>query len=455
MNTSSATGQPQAVIDVADIVEKQKLSGFIIRLIVVSWLITFVDGFDMNVIAFAAPYLATAYDLDKPMLANVFGVGIAGSLLGSMLFGALGDRLGRRRSIILATATFGVFTLGLALADEYWELLALRFLNGMALGGAIPLACALSIEYVPRRYRATIVTLIMLGYGLGVSMGGPIAVALIPRYGWQSVFVLGGLASLLAAILLYWALPESLRFLATRESRNAAMLRIVRKLAPERKDLEKARFILSGQDTDGGARSSPTVLFRGELRWITPLLWLGYAASSMNTFFFSTWGPLVFEEMGLTRETAAYSSSFNSLAGAIGALVLMRFTDRIGAISVAVLPAIAVPFLLAIGLVPVGQTAFLVMMGTLYIFLGGSHYGIISIAGTFYPTAHRALGAGWASGMGKLGSIAGPWVGGWILASVFPVRHAFAVLAICPAIFFVCVLAIGLMERRGRVRAAE
>jgi MFS transporter, AAHS family, 4-hydroxybenzoate transporter len=168
---------------------------------------------------------------------------------------------------------------------------------------------------------------------------------------------------------------------------------------------------------------------------------------------------MLFEKMGLSRDAAAWSSSFNSLAGALGALALMRFTDRIGPIVVALLPAVAVPFLLFIGFVPVSHVMFMAMMVLLYVFLGGSHYGIISITGTFYPTTYRALGTGWASAAGKIGSVAGPLVGGVIMASVLardiPAQRAFVFLALCPSIFFACMLAIGLMERRGTIRAAE
>lgn len=449
MNDSAKT------VDVTEVIEKQRLRWFVVRLILVSWVVTFFDGYDLNVIAFAAPYMREAYALDASMLRDIFSIGIAGTLFGGFLFGFLGDRWGRRPTIILSTTLFGLLTLLLAKADTYRELVAIRFLNGLALGGVLPLIWALSVEYVATRYRATIVTLIMLGYGIGVSTAGPISVVLSPRFGWQSVFVFGGGASLLAAVLLYYTLPESLRFLATRPHNNARMARIVQRLAPERTDLEGARFVMSGLvETTRRPWWDVRSLFSGGLRHITPLLWIGYAASSMTSFFFTTWGPLVFEALGFTRSTAAYASSLNSLAGAFGAVCLMRFTDRIGAISVAVMPAIAVPLLLYIGFEPVSHGSFIAMMAVLMIFLGGSHYGIISISGTFYPTAHRALGTGWLSAMGKIGSVAAPWLGYYIQDADIPVQRTFALLAIPPAIFAAAILVIGVLERRGRVRAA-
>ena len=442
------------VVDVSDVIERQRLRWFVVRLVLVSWFVTFFDGYDLNVIAFAAPYLKEAYALDTSMLTNVFGAGLLGTLFGGFLFGFLGDRMGRRPTIIASAMLFGLLTLLMAGVQSYSQLVLVRFLNGLALGGALPLIWALSVEYVATRYRATIVTLIMLGYGMGVSAAGPISIALSPHFGWRSVFIFGGIASLISAFLLWKALPESLRFLATRPHDNARMARIVKRLAPERTDLDGARFTMRGLAETKRPWWDVRALFYGPLHLITPLLWISYAASSITTFFFTTWGPLVFESLGFTRETAAYASSLNSIAGAVGALALMRFTDRIGPISVAVMPAISVPFLVCIGLASVTHSEFLLMMGVLYVFLGGSHYGIISIGGTFYPTTHRALGTGWLAAMGKFGSVAAPWIGGWLLSSHMPVQRTFVWLAVPPAIFAIATLAIGLLERRGRIRAA-
>jgi AAHS family 4-hydroxybenzoate transporter-like MFS transporter len=444
-------------IDVGHIIEQQRLGGFIIRMMLVAWLVTFFDGFDQNVVAFAAPYLIERLGFTDSMMSHVFGSGIAGSLIGGFLFGFVGDRIGRRSAIILCSAIFGTLTIGLAFTRNYQEFIALRFLNGLALGGAIPLIWALTIEYVPRRFRATAVTLIMLGYGLGVASSGPLSVELIPRFGWPSVFIFGGGASLLSVALLYFALPESLRFLATKKNQDARINRIVRKLAPEKADQPGATYVLSGQQaepTQDRASRGPAALFRGPLRLVTPLLWIAYAASSMVSYFFTTWGPLVFERIGLSREMSAYGTSLNSLCGAVGGVLLMRFLDRIGAVSLAIMPAIAVPFLLVVGFGNVGSTTFVVLMACLMLFLGGSHYGVFSMTGTFYPTTHRALGTGWASGMGKLGSIAAPYLGGWLMASQIPIERTFAVLAICPAVFFACMLTIGILERKGRISPA-
>jgi MFS transporter, AAHS family, 4-hydroxybenzoate transporter len=451
--TPRASIQPPT-IDVAQIIESQQPGRVLVRLVFICWVVTFFDGFDTNAIAFAAPYLAQAYSFDKSELAKVFAAGGFGTLFGGFLFGALGDQIGRRRAIIAATLIFAVLTLLLALSNQYWELLVVRCLNGVALGGALPIIWALGVEYVPTRYRATAVTLIMLGYGIGVAAAGPVSVALVPHFGWQSIFIFGGVASLLAAWLLWAFLPESLRYLAARGADSERLARVVHWVDPGRSDPPDTQYILEAPSTPERQSWGPAPLFTGQVQRITPLLWVGYVASSMLAFFFTTWGPTVFEEMGLNRSTAAWAVSLNSLAGAIGGVALMRFTDRLGVISIAVMPAISVPALLLIGLAPIPPMIAVGMMALLYVFIGGSHYGIISIAGTFYPTRHRALGTGWMSGIGKLGSVLAPLLGGVLLSSGMPVQRVFAVLAIFPGIFALCSLIIGRLERSGKLRAA-
>ena len=155
--------------DISEIIENQEFTWFVTSLVQVSCVVTFFDGFDMNVIAFVAPDMSAALHLNRFMMGKVFSAGLLGTMIGGFFFGYLGDRIGRRPSIILATASFGLLTLALAQSGSYEALLVLRVADGIAIGGLLPLCWALNIEYVPRRYRSTVVTIIMLGYTLGNS----------------------------------------------------------------------------------------------------------------------------------------------------------------------------------------------------------------------------------------------------------------------------------------------
>jgi AAHS family 4-hydroxybenzoate transporter-like MFS transporter len=334
----------------------------------------------------------------------------------------------------------------LAQSGNYATLLTLRLLDGIATGGLLPLCWALNIEYVPRRYRSTVVTVIMLGYTFGNSFGGPLTIWLTPHYGWRSVFIFGGCAALVATGLLLLFLPESIKFLAIRNKRPDLIVTYAQRLAPNQAIRASDGFVLS--DEIRSEKFAVSMLFQNELRWITPILWIAYIASSIAVFFRVSWEPSVFQALGFSRSTAALASSANSVGGAIGGLLLMRFTDTRGVIAVAVLPALAVPTLLVMGLVRLGGNAFLVLSFFNTMFLVGAHFGIHSIAGIFYPSAYRANGAGWATSIAKIGSILGPLVGGAALSSGMPVKMMYAILATCPVVVGIGIFIVGKIQRR-------
>lgn len=436
-------------IDIATFIDERKLGGFNVKLIVLSWLITVFDGFDMMMISFTAPYMRDEMGLDKLMLGNVFSIGLLGMMVGGFLFAYIGDRIGRRRTIVCAAYAFGILTTATALAQSYHALLVLRFLDGMAIGGMLPLAWALNIEYVPNRMRSTVVTIIMVGYSLGTALAGPVTVWLAPDYGWESVFIFGGVGTLICATLLLFGLPESIRFLASKGLRPDIIASTLNRIDPSLRATIQDRFILSDEQQD---RSNFTAgkLFIGDLKWLTPLLWMAYIASTLAIYFKANWGPIVLEDLQFSRSTAAYVSSFGGVAGAALGLALMRFTDRHGPFAVAVYPLIAFPMLLFIGLAPLPPDIFLVLSIISTSFVGGAHFGILSIAGVFYPSAIRANGAGWATSIAKVGGICGPLIGGYVLASGLPIVRSFALLAICPAVLAACAIGIGVVVRRRR-----
>ena len=377
-------------VDVAAFIDGRRLGGFNYKLIILSWLITFFDGFDMMLISFTAPYMRDELGLDNLMLGNVFSSGLLGMMIGGFLFAYIGDRIGRRRAIVFAAYAFGILTTATAFAQSYHALLALRFLDGLAIGGMLPLAWALNIEYVPARMRSTVVTIIMVGYSLGTALAGPVTVWLAPDYGWEGVFVFGGLGTLVCATLLLFGLPESVRFLASKGLRPDIIAATLNRLDPSLRANAQDQFILSDERQD---KSHFTVgkLLKGDLKWLTPLLWTAYVASTLAIYFKANWGPIILEELQFSRSTAAYVASLGGVAGAALGLVLMRFTDRHGPFAVAVYPLIALPLLLLIGLVPLAPEVFLPLSIFSTSFVGGAHFGILSIAGVYYPSAIRAM----------------------------------------------------------------
>jgi AAHS family 4-hydroxybenzoate transporter-like MFS transporter len=261
------------------------------------------------------------------------------------------------------------------------------------------------------------------------------------------VFVFGGLFTLILTGLLIALLPESIRFLASKRQRMDLIALIVRRMLPGKEIPTDTQFVVADEGGQG-RKFTPSLLFAGALRFVTPLLWVSYVCSSLTTFCISTWTPLVFEALKFSRTDAAWAGSGQSLAGMIAALLLMRFTDKFGSISITIMPLFAVPVLLIAAFGNLSHNAFFMFYPLVGFFVTGAHNGMHSIAGIFYPSSYRSNGTGWASAIAKIGATAGPMVGAWVLSSGLPTRQLFAVLAIAPAVMTICVFTLGLVHRR-------
>jgi AAHS family 4-hydroxybenzoate transporter-like MFS transporter len=426
------------------LIDARRLNGFNYLVITLSWLITAFDGLDQMMIGFTVPYIRDELHLTNAMIGYIASAGLAGMTVGGLLSPALADRIGRRPAVILTSFAFAVLTAATAWADSYPALVVMRFVDGLAIGGMLPLAWALNIEFVPKRIRSTVVTIVMVGYSAGVALSGPLTNAVAPRYGWQGVYIVGGIGTLLCAVALWIWLPESIRFLVIHGRRPDRLASTLRRLDPACAATPGDRFVLSDEIK---SKFDLRQLFAGPLRLVTPLLWFGYLMSSLAVFFISSWGPIVIESLEFSRRTAAIVPSFTSLFGASAGLLLMRYTDRHGPAAISVYPAIAVPVLIVAGLGLVPHDAFLVVVLIGTSMVTGMHFGMHSIAGIYYPSVIRATGAGVATSVAKCGAILGPIVGAVVLSSGIPVVRTYALLAICPALVIVSVLAISAAVR--------
>jgi AAHS family 4-hydroxybenzoate transporter-like MFS transporter len=446
------------VIDVTHVIENQRRNSLVLTVVILSTAIMFLDGYDLQAMAFAAPSIVRAWSIDRAALGIVFSAGIFGIMVGGLVFGSLGDRIGRRLSIMASMAVFGGFTLATVWARDTTSLIVLRFLAGIGIGGLAPLCYSLNLEYVPSRFRGTVVAIIMIGYVAGSSFGGFIAAGLVPSFGWPIVFAVGGVLPLAAIALCYVLLPESIKFLVARNDRPEDVARILNRIDPRLDARASMRFIMSDEPAAAGAGTSAAsriaALFHGRLAMVTPLLWLAYIASSITLFFLNSWIPLLAEASGRTPAQAAMGLTVFSLGGAVGVLMAGRVLDRLGVLAIAVVPLIASPLVASLGFAGFDGGTFLAAMLCVGFFVVGGHQGLNSAVGQLYPSSNRATAVGWALSVAKIGSICGPLIAGILLARHLPVPSLFLLAAVPPLVVAGCVLVLGL-SRRKETRAPE
>src|SRR3984957_8549900 len=231
-------------VDVADFIDAQPVGGFQIRLLLICAAVLFLDGFDTQAIGYVAPALAREWGLTKGALGPVFSAGLFGLMLGALAFSPLADRIGRRKIIIFSTLAFGLGALVTAFAQDVNTLLAIRFLTGLGLGGAMPNAIATTAEFSPHRRRATMVMAMFCGFSVGAALGGFLAAGLIPYFGWRSVFIVGGAAPLLRAPALALKLPDSVRFLALPRRADARVAELLGRINPKAVFAPATRFLV-------------------------------------------------------------------------------------------------------------------------------------------------------------------------------------------------------------------
>ncbi|HWE79370.1 MAG TPA: MFS transporter [Pseudolabrys sp.] len=400
----------QPVVPVSRLLDERGLGSFQIVLLIWSFFLVLIDGYDIAAIAFAAPHLVREWHVSPKALGPVFSASLVGILFGSALFGWVGDRYGRKASLIAANLVFGVFTVGAAYATNLDQMFWLRLLAGLGIGGVIPNVVAINAESAPRRLRAT---LAIIGVGfvpLGGAIPGFITAALVPTHGWQIIFMIGGIVPIVIAIAAIFGLPESIKFMALHESHREKMTAAIRTISPATNVPANARFVIEDEQQVQGF--NPKYLFGQGLQLITPLLWLLFALNLMGYFFLISWTPTLMTAAKLPPTTVALSGASLQIGGTVGALVLCWWLQKHRFLAVAIMFVLAVPIVGAIGYAGLtSQTALLITIFFAGFFVLGIQSAINVIGALVYPTSLRANGSGWELGIGRIGSIVGPLVG--------------------------------------------
>lgn len=437
------TPQP---IDVTAFIDRHRLSPFQVTILVLCFLIVAIDGFDTAAIGFIAPAIRAEWHLTPAHLAPLFGAGLAGLMAGAFLCGPLADRFGRKTVLIGSVVFFGVASLASAWSGDLWTLIALRFLTGLGLGGAMPNTITLTSEFCPEKRRSFLVTTMFCGFTIGSAAGGLTSAALVDAFGWRSVLIIGGMLPLVLAVALVRMLPESVRYLVVAGKDSGRIAAILQRIAPH-EDLRGATFAVAAQRQ---ASSPVRHLFRPELLRGTLLFWLTFFMSLLVIYLLSNWLPTLLRGTGMSLRTAALVTTMFQVGGTAGAIVLGWLMDRFNPHYV-----LATSYTLAgVFVAVVGSVAATPWLAGLAVFwagfcVSGSQVGGNALSAAFYPTDCRATGVSWANGIGRMGSVIGSVGGGAMLSMGFSMPALFVLVGVPAVIAGMTMLSLG------RLRAAE
>lgn len=413
-------------VDIGALIDSSPIGPLQVATFTLCLLCLIIDGFDVQALGYTAPAIIRDWGVPNSALGPVFGAGNFGVLIGALVFSMLADKIGRRPVLIGATFFFSVMTLLTARAQSVDQLLLLRFIAGIGLGCIIPNATALVGEYSPARRRVTLIMSITVGFTAGAAIGGFVAAWLIPAFGWRSVFYFGGAVPLVIGIAMWLWLPESLQFMAVRGRDPRAIRHWLKRIAPSSPD--DAEYVVREENRAG----VPMIhLFREGRTLVTLLLWVVNFMNLLNLYSLASWLPTVVRDAGYSTSTAVLVGTILQVGGTIGTFGLAWLIAHRGFI-----PVLAASFAIAsLSIALIGMPSLSLVWLTALVFIAGwcvvgAQPGINAFAATYYPTYLRSTGVGWGLGIGRIGAIVGPILGGEFMRLQWTTQDIFFAAAI-------------------------
>jgi MFS transporter, AAHS family, 4-hydroxybenzoate transporter len=402
-------------INVIEVIDKAPIGALQIQIIVLCCLVSMLDGFDTQSIAFVAPSISRIWSLPPARFGSIFSATLLGTAIGAVVFGRLADRYGRRKLIAIAVAAFGSMTIACAFAGGVLSLAILRFLAGLGLGGAIPNFLAYASEFAPERARSTIVVVTLWGFPAGAVLGGLASTQLIEQWGWSSVFIAGGALPLILAPILFLILPESIRYLTLQPSSGPLVAMTLRRIDESFDYPGDAAYFLP--EKEAPSRRVREV-FEGRLAVGTTLLGGALFMSLLLAYLLVNWIPLLFRAIGMPLGDALLGAVVLNSGGIAGSYVFSRLIDR----TRGALPLMSASYSVAalaigtLGVFGVSRGLILSSTGIVGFFLIGTQMSLTAYIADYYPSALRATGIGLTQAIGRCGSLIGPLLGGLLLS---------------------------------------
>ncbi|KVQ34478.1 4-hydroxybenzoate transporter [Burkholderia cepacia] len=415
-------------LNIQEFLDSRPFGPFHWRILLLGLMILILDGFDVVAMGFIAPAIIADWKLSRASLGPVLSMGLFGLAIGALTGGPLADRFGRRRVIIGAVCFSGLMSLASAWSPNIAVLAVMRFLTGLGLGASQPNTATLASEYAPKKYRSLMVTVIYCGFTLGAAGGGFLSSYLIPNHGWQSILVVGGAVPLIFALILFFVLPESAKFLAVKHGGRAALERVVNLIEPGVVSAS-TEFVTAERDHTG--KGAIRLIVAKPHTTVTLALWIGLFMNLMTVYFLNSWLPIIVKDNNFSLADAALVGAMMQVGGTLGNIVIGWEMDRfnshkvmIGTLLAAWIATVALARLNP-GLY--GLIALVVLLGYC---INSTNTGWVAMAASYYPTEMRATGTSWMTGIGRFGAIAGASIGAVLVSFKWDFGQLFLALTV-------------------------
>lgn len=398
--------------------------------IAICFLMNVLDGMDVLVVSYCAPAIAQALKLGPKTLGIVFSAGLVGMAIGAIFLAPYADKFGRKKLILASAFIMGFSVFLTALSENILQLVIMRLISGLGIGCMLATTATLTSENVLNNSKDFWVSLVISGYPVGAVISGYIAATVIPSYGWESMFIFAGLTTLLTIPLTYFFLTESPQFYLKKQPFGA--LEKVNKLFIKMNlrpldNLPEFRLNL---------KNKPLVsqLFSNKYKLSTLQLWAALFFAFGCLYFLISWIPKLATDAGLSIELAIYAGTIFNVGAFFGIVLQGYFSSKIGLKKTISIFLLLTFVLMASFKVFIGTDFLLIVYFLLGFSLQGGFVGLYAVAARLYPTEFKTTGVGWAIGVGRLGGILAPVIGGLFIAMGLSLSANFLIFSI-PALF--------------------
>ncbi|WP_435355983.1 MFS transporter [Emticicia sp. SJ17W-69] len=383
--------------------------------IFVCFLMNMLDGMDVMVVSYAAPNISKDWSVSPQSLGVVFSAGLLGMAIGAIFLASRADKIGRKGIILISNVLMSVSVFATAWANSVEMLTIMRVVSGIGIGGMLASTATLTSENAPQKTKDFWVSFVMAGYPIGAVLSGLVAASVIPQYGWPAIFKIAGFASFVTLPIGYFFLKESKEFLNKSASRE---------------------------------RPALTALLAEKYKKATIGLWVAIFMAFATLYFLTTWIPKLASVTGLSVELAIYAGTVFNL-GAFFGIISQGYLSSIFGLQKTIFGyLIFTAFLMLIFGQFAGSVMVLVLFGLIGFGIQGGFVGMYSLAARLYPTEIRATGVGGAVGIGRIGAIVGPLLGGVLIGAGLSMTTNFIVFAVPTVISGIAMLYISTKDSR-------
>lgn len=414
-----------AKVNVVEVINNGRFNKFHAGLFIWSFFIILFDGYDLSVYGTVVPILMEQWKLTPVEIGTMGSYGLFGMMFGAIIFGMLADRIGRKKVILINVFLFSAFTLLCAFADSPTTFSIFRFLAGLGLGGIMPNIAALTMDYAPRAMRIRLVSLTLVSFAVGGTLAPTVGVLLISTFGWTSVFIVAG-TPLLALPFMMKQLPESSSYLI-RTGKKEKLFVILSKISPQ--------LMFNSDDEIEEVKVTQTKvpvvgLFKENRALSTIMFWIAFFCALLMVYGLNTWLPKLMIDAGYGLNSSLTFLIALQGGAVIGILTLSQLCEKYGSKKVLIPTYIAGA--IALSLLGLGGNTIVIFI--LVAIAGAATTGaqvlIQAYVTAYYPADMRSTGLGIASGVGRLGGMIGPILGGFLLTLALPSYMNFMVFAV-------------------------